>query len=301
MRYFYRILLVLAASSQLSIGQVSFQCSVDSNRLLIGDQRILLLRVNGPSGLIPDSVSFAAWQKLGVEPLSDQSWQMESSEGYQQMIKIAAFDTGYIKLPPLVLPYKSDGGNDTAYSNDLVLEVQGILVDSAGLAPIKPILREPFKLRDAMPYIIAFLVGLVIIGLVFLRRKKPAPEPVIVEVPIPADEQALNDLEKLRTKKLWQSGKIKEYQSELTHIIRAYIEKHYQIPALESTTSEILNFEEVKELDKSLKDDLDQILNIADLIKFAKARPDIGIHEEFMQKAENFVRITRDSNAEEDA
>jgi len=286
---------------QVALSQVSFQCTIDSNQLLIGDQRVLHLRVNGPSGLVPDTVSFATWQKLGIEPLHNQHWTAEGTDGFQQLMRIAAFDTGYIKLPPLVLPYRLANIPDTTYSNDLVLEVQGITIDSSGLAPIKPILREPFKFRDVLPYLLAFVAGLAIIAFFFLRKKKVNPEPVVVEIPIPAHEQALGDLEKLRTKKLWQAGKIKEYQSELTHIIRAYIEARYQIPALESTTSEILDFESVKGMDKDLQHDLDQILNIADLIKFAKAQPDIGIHEQFMQKGEHFVRSTRPQKTDTDA
>ncbi|MBK8502026.1 MAG: hypothetical protein IPL46_07360 [Saprospiraceae bacterium] len=294
MRYLSLIVFVVI-SWQVSLGQVTFTCSVDSNQMLIGDQRLLHLNVKGKVDFVPDTISFIAWQKLGIETLSKQTWQNEGSDGYHQMVKIAAFDTGYLRLPPLILPFQSDQVTDTAYSNDLVLEVSGITIDSTGLAPIKPILREPFTFRDAMPYVIALLLGLFIIGLIFLHKKKATPAPVIVEVLIPPDEIALADLQKLRTKKLWQAGKIKDYQSELTHIVRAYIEARYHIPALESTTSEILEFTLLKELDKSLHQDLNQILNIADLIKFAKARPDIGIHEEFMQKAESFVHATRES------
>ncbi|MCB0685728.1 MAG: hypothetical protein KDC53_04365 [Saprospiraceae bacterium] len=298
-RFFLLICFLLFVQAPLR-SQVSFECTVDSNQMLIGDQRVLHLRVSGPSGLQPDTVNFDAWKKMGIEPISDQIWKSEGADGFQQMMKIAAFDTGYIKLPPLRLPYQINGHLDTTFSNDLVLEVQGIMVDSTGLAPIKPILREPYKFRDALPYVVALLLGLAIIGFIFLRKKKAEPEPVIVEIPIPPDEQALGDLEKLRAKKLWQSGKIKEYQSELTHIIRAYIEARYHIPALESTTSEILDSSTIKLLDDRLKQDLDQILNIADLIKFAKAQPDIGIHEEFMQKADQFVRHTRETKSEPD-
>jgi hypothetical protein len=292
MRYLSLIVFIVI-SWQTSFSQVTFTCAVDSNRLLIGDQRLLHLTVKGPIDFEPDTISFVDWQKLGIETLSRQTWQNEGSDGYHQMLKIAAFDTGYIQLPPLILPFQSNQIPDTAYSNDLVLEVSGITIDSTGLAPIKPILREPFTFRDAMPYVISLLVGLLLIGLLFLRKKKATPEPVVVEVPIPPDEIAMADLGKLRAKKLWQTGKIKEYQSELTHIVRAYIEARYHVPALESTTGEILEFTQLKELDNSLHQDLNQILNIADLIKFAKARPDIGIHEEFMQKAESFVHQTR--------
>lgn len=286
--------------SQLASTQISFECTIDSNKLLIGDQRWLHLRAVSSTDFSPDTISFTEWEKLGIETLTPQQWQNERTDGYHQMIRVVAFDTGYIKLPPLELTFETNLGRDTTYSNDLVLEVSGITIDSTGLAPIKPILREPFKFRDAMPYVVALVVGLLLIGLIFLRKKKTVPEPTIVEIPIPPDEIALTDLEKLRGKKLWQQGKIKDYQSELTHIIRAYIEARFAIPALESTTSEILQFPVVRQLNENLLQDLDQILNIADLIKFAKAQPDVGVHEQFMQKAEHFVLTTRKTLPDQD-
>jgi hypothetical protein len=264
--------------------------------MLIGDQRLLSLQVRSSSAIEPDSISFSAWKKLGVETLTRQAWSRDATGNFQQQLRIVAFDTGYIKLPPLALPYRNGQQIDSVYSNDLAIEVGSIMIDSTGLAPIKPIIREPFAFRDLVPYLIAFGVGLLLIGLLFLRKKKEIPPEVIVEVPIPADELALKDLERLRSKKLWQQGQIKAYQSDLTHIIRAYIEGRFEMPALESTTSEILEAPSIKSLGQDLVADLSQILNMADLIKFAKAQPEVGIHEEFMLKAEQFVRSTRAEN-----
>lgn len=292
MKYSFTIALLVLAC-HMALTQITFECAIDSNKLLIGDQRWLHLRAVSSTDFSPDTISFTEWEKLGIETLTPQQWQNERTDGYHQMIRVVAFDTGYIKLPPLQLTFETNLGRDTTYSNDLVLEVSGITIDSTGLAPIKPILREPFKFRDAMPYVIALVLGLLLIGFTFLRKKKTVPEPTIVEIPIPPDEIALTDLEKLRGKKLWQQGKIKDYQSELTHIIRAYIEARFAIPALESTTSEILQYPVVRQLNENLLQDLDQILNIADLIKFAKAEPDVGVHEQFMQKAERLVLATR--------
>ncbi|NND33054.1 MAG: hypothetical protein HKN76_10720 [Saprospiraceae bacterium] len=266
--------------------------------MLIGDQRVIELRINSDTPIEPDSISFSSWQGLGIDPLNRQNWIQEGAGSFHQQITVAAFDTGYILLPPLVLPYDTGSGRDTTYSNDLAIEVAGILVDSTGLAPIKPIIREPFSLRDLVPYLIALGIGLAIIGLVFLRKKRVVPEEVIVEIPLPAHEVALADLEKLRHQKLWQQGKIKAYQSELTHIIRAYIEARFAVPALESTTSEILDFSEVKVLGDDLNASLSEILNMADLIKFAKAEPEISIHDDFMKKAELFILSTKEEITE---
>lgn len=272
--------------------QIDFQCRVDSNQMLIGDQRMLTLQISGLASGIPDNVSFKSWQDLGVEPIDSQRWQSAGANSYAQQLTISAFDTGYIKLPPLAVSYGSNG-MDTAWSNDLVLEVHGITVDSTGLAPIKPILREPYTFRDFLPYLAVIGLGILAFLIIYFRTPKEKQEEVVVEVPLPPHETALTDLEALKSKKLWQQGKIKAYQSELTHIIRAYIEGRYKMPALESTTTEILEFEEMKNLETSLRNDLDQILNMADLIKFAKATPSIDIHEKFMTQAIAFVRATQ--------
>ena len=273
----------------LAHAQVSFELEVDSNRMLIGDQRVLSMLLSGNSEE-PSEINFEQWNELGVEILQDQQW-LTSEQGYTQQLVFSVFDTGYVKLPPLIVQINGD----SIYSNDIALQVQGIIMDSTGLAPIKPIIKEPVRLSDFIYYIIAFLIGLLLIGLVFFMKqyKKPAPE--VIEVPLPAHQIAFLALEKLKAKKLWQQGKIKAYQSELTHIIREYLENRFSIKALESTTGEILT-----DLDKEIqvrewKDQLSEILNMADMIKFAKAMPDLTIHEQFMQKAEAFVRGTRSS------
>ncbi len=284
------ILMCLGVSIQ---AQVSFQCRVDSNKMLIGDQRQLLLQVQTSQQMVIDSIDFSSWNELGVELIQRPNWPRSISGTMIDELTIGVFDTGYIKLPPLPLHYQAQGLTDTVHSNDLVLEVAGITVDSTGLAPIKPILKEPLSLRDVWPYLVALLVGSLIIGWVFLRKKKSLPEPEVIPIKEPPHEIALRRLNLLDQKKLWQQGKIKEYQSELTYIIRSYLEDRYGIPALESTTTEILDAFQKQNLAERLRRDLEEILNIADLIKFAKARPEVDIHQQFMNRAENFVLSTK--------
>ena len=283
------LLTVLTYFPQDLQAQISFVCKVDSNKMLIGDQRSLYLLVS-PTGTSPAPVDFSAWESEGVEILDNQQWN-QSSDGFEQQLTFAVFDTGYVVLPPLVLQIEGD----SIYSNDLALEVQGIMLDSTGLAPIKPILKEPVRLSDFLIYIIVFLVGLLIIGLVFLRKKYTAVPEEIVEVPLPPHQIAMISLEKLKGKKLWQQGKIKEYQSELTHIIREYLENRFKIKALESTTGEIISALRKEDQVRDWLEQLSQILNMADMIKFAKAKPELGVHDQFMQMAESFIIGTRET------
>lgn len=86
-------------------------------------------------------------------------------------------------------------------------------------------------------------------------------------------------LNKLEKKELWQRGEVKEYYSELTDIVRNYIEEAIEIPAMESTTSELIQSLKVASLKKKMKlsketiDNLFTVLKQADLVKFAKSKP----------------------------
>ena len=109
----------------------------------------------------------------------------------------------------------------------------------------------------------------------------------------PAHEIAEEKLDDLKTQQLWQQGLIKEYQSKLTFIIREYLENRYDMKALESTTQEILKDLMSRDFDPGLNNDLREILTMADLVKFAKARPGENIHESFMLKAYELINRTK--------
>ena len=86
-------------------------------------------------------------------------------------------------------------------------------------------------------------------------------------------------MKELDEKQLLQQNKIKIYYSELTDIVRTYIEKDIHIPALESTTNELIetinDFNESSKLgiSKETIQQLKQVLQSADLVKFAKSKP----------------------------
>ena len=96
----------------------------------------------------------------------------------------------------------------------------------------------------------------------------------------------------MNKQELWQKGEIKLYQSQLTEIIREYVGDRYNILAMESTTYEIIDKLKDK-LTTEQTTKLRKTLEIADLVKFAKAKPPVEINQEFMDDAVQFVRETK--------
>jgi hypothetical protein len=113
----------------------------------------------------------------------------------------------------------------------------------------------------------------------FVIRKRKIEEDAPTYRTLPPYEEALLKLNELDEKLLWQNNKIKEYYSELTEIVRGYIERELKVPALENTSDEILEMindfktSDTIETSKETIDKLKDLLREADLVKFAKSKP----------------------------
>jgi len=98
----------------------------------------------------------------------------------------------------------------------------------------------------------------------------------------------------LKEKKVWQKGKIKLYHSELTFIIRKYIERRYQTPAMEQTSNEIIEALVKNGFNNNTQlGQLKMLLFSADMVKFAKAKPLPDENETALLNAYIFVNETK--------
>jgi hypothetical protein len=100
-------------------------------------------------------------------------------------------------------------------------------------------------------------------------------------------------LTSLKNEKLWKKGEVKAYQSTLTYIVREYLENRFEVPALENTTDEILRSLKNTDLSQDWEGKLREMLQMADLVKFAKAQPQADFHDKMMNYAEDFVYKTK--------
>ncbi len=278
MKYFFLIILILpwALSAQ------RFEIQLDRQEMTIADQESVHLSIDSEASAI-EAIDLESWKNAGIE------WMQEPSLESQQSLTFTIFDTGYFVLPPLLAIINGD----SIYSNDLAINVLSVATDSTHIAPIKDIVQEPIRFWDVAPFVLGFI--LLVGGILFLNhlRNRNQPSAQQIEVYRPAHEVAMQKLKMLEEQGLWQKGEVKAYQSGLTYIIREYLENRYAVKALESTTEEILNYPEVRQIDGEQQSRLRNILNIADLVKFAKAKPTAEVHKQFMDTARTFILKTK--------
>ena len=252
--------------------QVSTQ--IDTTRIRIGEQIQYQIIVDKIEGVQFTKFELDSLKKMEVIT----SFEIDSLKN--RLIKkyaLTSFDSGRYVLPRQMVIIN----NRKFLTDSVVVDVGTVLVDTEKkeFYDIKNIIEEPYTFADFIKYIwwllaILFLVGLI---LAYIYRKKYTPEEIIAR--IPPFELAKQRLQELDSKQLWQQNKVKQYYVELTDIVRSFIEREMHIPALESTTDELLetisDFNENSKLDipKETILKLKKLLQEADLVKFAKSRP----------------------------
>jgi hypothetical protein len=303
-RYIFQIVLFLFLGP--SFGQeISVKAKIDTNVILIGDQIKLNFSVTAPSNYqiafpsFIDSLSNKI-EIIGLTKIDSVFNNDKSKITLNQSIVITSFDTGYFKIPSFAFQYQKKNENmvNTIFSDSLFLKVNIVAVDTnLAIKDIKLPLDAPLTFKEILPYLFGSLgitAILIICLLLILRyRKKNGMDPQLPQKPkIPPYQKAIQDLEALRQKKLWQNDRIKDYHSELTEILRVYFEYQFKIPALEMTSDKILEAFEKLNHNKELKTKLNQILTLADLVKFAKQLPLPDQHDLSLQNAVLIVKKT---------
>jgi hypothetical protein len=149
---------------------------------------------------------------------------------------------------------------------------------------------------DWIKYIFGtLLIGGLIYWLIKKRKRSPSKkiQPIIEATSKPQYDITLEKLKQLRTKKLWKVEEVKSFQTELTDILREYLSHYYVKDAFNLTSDELLKAFTKHNDEKLINNYLNELFSIADLVKFAKARPEDTIFTEAIDKAITIVTNTK--------
>ncbi|EHQ30166.1 hypothetical protein [Mucilaginibacter paludis] len=302
-KYFLVLLISLGSFYKAKAQAVQVDARLEKATIPLGDQTKLHLTIRFPA---KDSVTFpkladSIKAKLLIVSANKADTSFDKSdisiETIDKTYTLTSFDTGQYVIPQY--QFKTKAGVFT--TKELVLTVNPVAVDtSKGVYDIK----QPFTvsyswmewLRDNWPKVaFPLLAILVIAGIIYYLRKRPKKEVAVkpAEPEKPAHVIALAKLHALRDEKLWQQDRVKEYHSEISDVMRDYLERRYNISANEQTSDEIfasLRYMDISEQDKSM---LRQVLMLADLVKFAKEKPLAAENEYSINNAIDFVTHTQ--------
>ena len=293
-------LTVLFFSSVSLLAQnITILASVDSSDYLIGDYINYTIEVRSPGELqiqtpaVTDSVKNLELIKI-EKPLNLKD---ESTNVTRFSYVFSFYDSSQITIPAIPVKYKTktDSVYKSSLTNPVTFTVHTVKVNhQEDIKDVKEPITIPFDWKFWIVFILIFLV-LLAVALYFYRRYKLKKLQQLVTkkvVKIPIHVAALAQLDNLEKEKLWQNGKVKEYHSRITEIIRDYFEKRFELPALELTTSEsILQLEQVSEARKVVQI-TGEFLNNADLVKFAKYIPMDSINQEMTKQAREIIQKT---------
>ena len=262
---------------------------IDTNNIIIGDH----INFSIESEIKENEVWPIFKDSLGqLEIISKTKIDStKTNDGWilKQNFTVTQWDSGFFKTPLIQIGNKK--------SQQYIITVNTIPINQEKeFYDIKKPINIPLKFIEILPYILLFLIIVMIIIFTrkYLKNRKPEiKKPEIIEKIIPAYVTALDDLEKLNTEKKWQSGNIKDYYSDISDIIRTYIEDGLSTPAMEMLTKDIIHALKNKNINT---ENLNSLLNTADLAKYAKSKPSSNENELIMKIAIDFVHQTKNTN-----
>ena len=297
----FTLYLILISSSIFAI-EVSVRAEIDSASLLIGNQANLRFIVSQPADKFVQFPFFADTISTGVEIIERKNPDTVKLADNRIEIKqdyiVAVFDSGLY----VISPAKFVLGNDTFMSNTLTLTGISIPVDTVSMEfrDIKPIMKLPFDWRAFFTYsAFGLLILLILAAIVYVLIRFWKKKPILPtnETPIiPAHITALQELDRIKAEKLWQHSREKEFHTQLTDVLRTYIEKRFGINAMEMTSDEILGYLYGNKEAEPVLSNLKQILKNADLVKFAKQKMLPNENDLSIENSYVFVNQTIDNS-----
>ena len=269
----FRIIIILSLFVHLSFAE-KLDFTTDSTTYLIGQQAKFKLSFEGKENfnwpILDDTLS------KDLEIVNFSKLDTIAPGKYEQTLFVTAWDTGYFIVPPI-----QSGNLQTA---PVLLRFNTITVNPReDIKPINDQMNTPWIFGEISDWFFAYLFGILILGgilaFVIYKLKKKKPESLTPPPPRPVMEVLWERYYTLAESKIWESGKEKEFQSELSLILRSFLEFQHKVKALEETTGNITIQLNSLGINRKFRDEVIHILNFSDMVKFAKQKGVYSQHE----------------------
>lgn len=300
----YTLYVLLLGVIQLQ-AQVIVEQRIDSVAILIGEQAHLTVDVTAPKNA---SIQFPftkvpAMLVPGVEVLFWKGDTVEVDDNTQKVSRhytITSFDEALYALPPIKI--KVNGKEYHGAQNALkVLTLDVDTLHPNQFFPAKDVQDNPFKWSEwSSKLYLSILVFILLLLSAWLYLRLKQHKPIIAHIRIikrlPPHQKALKAIDNIKAAKMQASDNSKEYYTKLTDTLRQYIEERFGFSAMEMTSSEIIQLLQEKG-DLTMIQELRELFQTADLVKFAKYSTMLGENDMNLVNAINYIDKTKQENA----
>lgn len=300
-RHIFAAALLTLAAGSAGAQSLKVTAELDSVLMTQGYRTDLHVRVLGPADARTIDWPEAGGQLGGIDVTAVSHKSEDLGNGRRETvytITLQPFDPDTVTLPAL----RVVSGRDTAASRELVLKVLPAELDSLkDIHPMESTVAYPRKWYDWIPqpitdYWMWILLGLGVVAAAiaaWLYFRRGGTMTVLRKRAIPPYELAISRLNRLREKRLTETGQEKAYYTELTDILRQYLDGRFGINAMEMSSTEIMNTLRHNEATRLSADRMKAVLEVADFVKFARMRPLPDDNVKAYQSAIAFVEDTK--------
>ncbi len=293
------LLFCFIISAVLKAQNISAEAFTDSANYLVGDYINLTVKVTYNEGIKVSNPLLKDVDK-NIEIIKTEEPLLLEEDG-KQVVEfryiVSVYDSVDISIPSIPVGYKT--GKDTALqianTNPLNFTVSTVPIEpNEEIKDVKEPLKIPLSWLTILIYA-AIIIAIAALAYFLYRRYKKKQEGIEVKEVVPRTPPyitALNNLHILEEEKLWQQGKVKEYHSKITEIIRKYFEDRFYLPALELTTTEAVSRLKDRYDTTEILNTTEEFLTNADLVKFAKYNPVPDLNAVMMKQAYEIVEKT---------
>ena len=304
----FTAVLLAAAATGARAQTPSVEARLEPDSVMIGDRFDCVIEVEKDLVQVVAFPSFDNAPDGSIELVGESQPDTLLHEGRRLRLRkrytLQVFEEGRINLGRPNVLYLDKNITDTLSSRDsLVLTVGTFIIDSTSvpIMKLKPQKTLRFRFGEISGWLMWGLLAVLLLAAaayaavrILHRYGRTVSDLFKTPPPLPPHVVAIKALEALHHQKLWQNGRYKQYYSAITDILRTYIAARYEVGAMEMTSDEIMTFMRcIDDLPQKCAMDLTDILQTADLVKFAKAEPDAEQNENDYWRAYYFVEETK--------
>lgn len=302
LRGFLAWLVLLCAPAVFGQGEPRISTSIDTLSIRIGEQLKFTIAVEADTTsqvIFPEGQTFSPLET--VESFQTDTAVQDARMTLLKTYALTQFDSGVYLLPTQRVEVDGKG----YFTDSLLVAVATVPVDTTvqKMYDIKPLMEVQGRSLAWLAWL-GWIAGLLLLagGLYywFFLRKKPLT-PQEEEALLPPFERAMRELKRLEESRYLIQDEFKQYYTELTGIVRSYLEEEVHVSALESTTDELITKLEMLrdaghlKLEENTLRQFRRVLETADLVKFAKSKPPAAEAERDRKEVELIVVKTREA------